>query len=147
MKGQVISDFEGGANKDFIFQAYPNKKGMLQGSIRLPKDDYLNENIVKVITNYKITNNLSIKALNFSRIIKEENKLNIYHHFGIYSYKLLALKQFVNLKKSENEIKKKLEQLRAIENSVDIDVVLANNFSIGIDTKKDLDEYIKILNK
>ncbi len=111
------------------------------------KDDYLNENIVKVITNYKITNNLAIKALNFSRIIKDENKLNIYHHFGIYSYKLLALKQFVNLKKSENEIKKKLEQLRAIDNSVDIDVVLANNFSIGIDTKKDLDEYLKILNK
>ena len=43
--GQVISDFEGGANKDFIFQAYPNKKGMLQGSVRLPKDDYLNDNI------------------------------------------------------------------------------------------------------
>ena len=43
--------------------------------------------------------------------------------------------------------KKKLEQLRAIDNSLDIDVVLANNFSSGIDTKKDLDEYIKILNK
>ena len=43
--GQVISDFEQNSNKDFIFQAYPNKKGMLTGSIQLPKDDYLNDNI------------------------------------------------------------------------------------------------------
>ena len=43
--GQVISDFEGKTNKDFIFQAYPNKKGMLIGSVRLPKDDYINDNI------------------------------------------------------------------------------------------------------
>ena len=43
--GQVISDFEGNTNKDFIFQAYPNTRGMLKGSIRLPEDDYLNDNI------------------------------------------------------------------------------------------------------
>ncbi len=43
--GQVISDFEATTNKDFIFQAYPNKKGMLIGSVRLPKDDYLDDNI------------------------------------------------------------------------------------------------------
>ena len=43
--GQVISDFGGNTNKDFIFQAYPNKKGMLTGSIQLPKDDYLNDNV------------------------------------------------------------------------------------------------------
>ena len=43
--GQVISDFEAKTNKDFIFQAYPNKRGMLRGSVRLPKDDYSNDNI------------------------------------------------------------------------------------------------------
>ncbi len=43
--GQVISDFEQNSNKDFIFQAYPNKKGILTGSVQLPKDDYLNDNI------------------------------------------------------------------------------------------------------
>ncbi len=43
--GQVISDFKQNTNKDFIFQAYPNKKGMLIGSIELPKDDYINDNI------------------------------------------------------------------------------------------------------
>ena len=43
--GQVISEFEKGSNKEFIFQAYPEKKGVLTGSIRLPNDDYLNDNI------------------------------------------------------------------------------------------------------
>ena len=37
--------------------------------------------------------------------------------------------------------------MRAIDNNMKINVLLANNFSKGIDTKKDLDEYIKILNK
>ena len=43
--GQVISNFEKKSNKDFFFQAYPSKKGILKGSVRLPKDDYLNDNI------------------------------------------------------------------------------------------------------
>ncbi len=43
--GQVISEFEKGTNKEFIFQAYPEKKGVLVGSIKLPKDDYINDNI------------------------------------------------------------------------------------------------------
>jgi len=41
----VISEFEKGSNKEFIFQAYPEKKGVLKGSINLPNDDYLNDNI------------------------------------------------------------------------------------------------------
>ena len=48
--GQVISDFESRTNKDFIFQAYPNKKGMLRGSVRLPGDDYLDDNIWHLCT-------------------------------------------------------------------------------------------------
>ena len=42
--GQVISEFEIASNKEFIFQAYPEKKGVLVGSINLPKDDYINDN-------------------------------------------------------------------------------------------------------
>ena len=43
--GQVISEFNKGSNKEFIFQAYPDKKGVLTGSIKLPNDDYLMDNI------------------------------------------------------------------------------------------------------
>ena len=43
--GQVISEFDQGTNKEFIFQAYPEKKGVLEGSIKLPNDDYLMDNV------------------------------------------------------------------------------------------------------
>ena len=111
------------------------------------KEDCDNENIVKVITKNKISNNSATEALNFQRIIKENRALNIYHHFGIYLYKYSALKKFVNFEKTENETKEKLEQLRAIDNNMKINVILANYFSSGIDTKKDLEDYIKSLKK
>ena len=85
--------------------------------------------------------------MNFHRVIKGNRYDNIYQHFGIYLYKYSILKKFVNLKKSKNEIKERLEQLRAIDNNMKIDVILANYFSSGIDTKKDLEEYLKLLNK
>ena len=111
------------------------------------KEDYENENIVKVITKNKISDKITSEALNFHRVIKEDDYNNIYQHFGIYLYKYSALKKFVNFEKSKKEIKERLEQLRALDNNMKIDVILANYFSSGIDTKKDLDEYIKLLNK
>ena len=111
------------------------------------KEDYNNENIVKVITKNNLSDNSISEALNFHRVIKRDRYNNIYQHFGIYQYKYSALKKFVNLNKSKNEIKERLEQLRAIDNNMKIDVILANYFSSGIDTKKDLEEYIKLLNK
>ena len=111
------------------------------------EEDYKNENIVKVLTNDKISNVAPQKALNFCRKIDIKKNDNIYHHFGVYSYRLNALKQFVNLQKSKNEITQKLEQLRVLDNNLKINVVLANHYSIGIDTKKDLDECTKLLNK
>ena len=93
--------------------------------------DYDNENIVKVITKNKISDNSISEALNFHRVIKEDKYENIYQHFGIYLYKYSALKKFVNFKKSKNEIKERLEQLRAIDNNMKIDVLLANYFSSG----------------
>ncbi len=111
------------------------------------KEDYDNKNIVKVITKNKISDNSATEALNFQRVIKENRSSNIYHHFGIYLYKYSALKKFVNFKKSENETKEKLEQLRAIDNNMKINVILAKYFSSGIDTKKDLEDYIKSFKK
>ena len=105
----------------------------------------IDENIVKVITKNKISNNSISEALNFHRVIKEDRYDNIYHHFGIYLYKYSALKKFVNFKKSKNEIKERLEQLRAIDNNMKIDVILANYFSSGIDTKKDYRRIHKII--
>ena len=111
------------------------------------KEDFMDENIVKVVTKNKISNKTTQEALNFYRFIKNINVSNIYHHFGIYLFRFSALENFVALKKSQNELNYRMEQLRAIDNNMKIEVILANYFSSGIDTKKDLDEYIKILNK
>tara|TARA_Y100000816_G_scaffold280950_1_gene254938 strand:- start:367 stop:900 length:534 start_codon:yes stop_codon:yes gene_type:complete len=111
------------------------------------KEDYNNENIVKVITKNKISDKSAAEAINFHRLIKEDSSSNIYQHFGIYLYKYSALKKFVNFEKSVNETKERLEQLRAIDNNMKINVILAKYFSSGIDTKKDLEDYIKSLKK
>jgi len=96
-----------------------------------------NENIVKVITEKKLENNNFVKALNFLRKdLKKENS-NIYHHIGIYCYKVSVLEKFINLNQTKNEIKNHLEQLRALDNNIKINVALAETSPIGVDTKED----------
>ena len=97
---------------------------------------YSNENVVKVITEKVLENKNFPKALIFKRKINEINN-NIYHHLGIYCYSVEALEKFVNLKQSENEIKNRLEQLRALDNQQTINVALANSSPIGVDTEED----------
>ena len=103
-------------------------------------------NIVKVTTDKKISNENMSKANSFSRKILFNNNENIYHHIGIYMYKVSILEKFVNLKQSKNEIDQKLEQLRAIDNNIEINVILANSSPIGVDTEEDFLEIKKIMN-
>ena len=95
-----------------------------------------NENIVKVITDIKITDKNFPIGLDFKRKVKNLN-LNTYHHLGIYAYKPRILKKLVNFHQTNNEIKNKLEQLRAIDNKIKINVGLAKFTSISVDTMED----------
>ena len=110
------------------------------------KNQYIDKNIVKVLTENKISNSSTSKAITFSREIKSYTK-NIYHHYGVYLYKPSILEKFIKLNQSKNEKHEKLEQLRALDNKININVLLANHFSVGIDTEQDLDNYMKIMNK
>ena len=103
-----------------------------------------NKNIVKVITNQKISYINASKAKLFTRNIKKKNN-KTYQHIGIYHYSVSALKKFCELKRTKNEIKNKLEQLRALDNNIPINVILAKKQVIGIDTKEDYKELKKIL--
>ena len=94
-----------------------------------------NENIVKVITKIRLEDNNFPRALSFTR--KSQKVDNIYHHIGIYCYSKDTLKKFAQLKQSKNEIKNRLEQLRAIDNDIEINVSLAKSSPIGIDTKEE----------
>ena len=99
------------------------------------KLDLPNENIVKVITENNLEDDPFSKAKIFLR--KSEDALNIYHHIGIYCYSSEILKNFVTLAQSKNEIESKLEQLRALDNNIKINVALADKAPIGVDTEED----------
>ena len=94
-------------------------------------------NVVKVITEKKLEENNFSRALNFTRKNLSVDKKNIYHHIGIYSYKVSVLKKFVNLDQTNNEKENKLEQLRALDNKLKINVALAKSSPIGVDTEED----------
>ena len=95
-----------------------------------------NENIVKVNTKEHLDESNFPEAINFTRKSLEQDK-NIYHQLGIYCYKIETLKDFVSYNQSSNEIKNKLEQLRALDNDIRINVALAKSSPIGVDTKED----------
>ncbi len=99
------------------------------------KSDLTNENIVKVITQNNLEDDPFSQAKKFLR--KSEDALNIYHHIGIYCYSSEILKNFVELAQSKNEIENRLEQLRALDNNIKINVALASEAPIGVDTEED----------
>jgi len=114
---------------------------------KINNKNILNKNsVVKVITDEKISKRNMSRANSFSREVSFSDSKNIYHHIGIYMYKVSILEKFVNLKQSKNEIAQRLEQLRAIDNKIEINVILANSSPIGVDTEEDFLELKKIMN-
>ena len=111
-----------------------SKIGTLASNIK-NKNDLENENIVKVITKENLKVDKFSEAKTFVR--NSSNLNNIYHHIGIYCYRTETLEQFVKLSQSKNEIKNRLEQLRALDNNININVAHANSSPIGVDTEED----------
>jgi 3-deoxy-manno-octulosonate cytidylyltransferase (CMP-KDO synthetase) len=63
-----------------------------------------------------------------------------YHHIGLYAYRRATLEKFVKLPQSENEKREKLEQLRALDNGMRIDIAIIDAVPLGVDTADDLDK-------
>ena len=120
-----------------------SKLGTLASKI-LDKQIYDKQSVVKVETNESLNNLNFPEATNFTRKISVQ-KNNIYHHLGIYCYQKDTLKNFVSSKQSPGEIKNRLEQLRALDNSIKINVALSKASPIGIDTKEDYVAIKKIM--
>ena len=121
-----------------------SKIGTLAARIRDEKM-YENNHVVKVKIRESFDRNPFPLAENFMRNYQKKEKNNIYHHIGIYSYELQTLKDFVSFKQSKNELKNKLEQLRALDNGIDINVGLASKSPIGVDTQEDFLAIKKIM--
>ena len=105
---------------------------------------YENQSVVKVKTKEELSHKNFPEAIFFKRKTLKKD-LNIYHHVGIYCYEIRTLEDFVSYKQSVDEAKYKLEQLRALENKIKINVALAKSHSIGIDTKEDFVAIKKIM--
>lgn len=68
-----------------------------------------------------------------------------YHHIGLYAYRRTALERFVKLPPSANEQREKLEQLRALDAGMRIDVMVVKSVPLGVDTPEDLEKTRKLL--
>ena len=94
-------------------------------------------NVVKVVGSPLSANRL--RALYFTRATAPYGEGPLYHHIGLYAYRRAALERFVALPPSTLEQREKLEQLRALEAGMRIDVGLVAAVPLGVDTPHDLE--------
>jgi 3-deoxy-manno-octulosonate cytidylyltransferase (CMP-KDO synthetase) len=93
-------------------------------------------NVVKVVGSPVAPNRL--RALYFTRATAPAGEGPLYHHIGLYAYRRTALERFVSLPPSLLEQRERLEQLRALEAGMRIDVMIVDGAPLGVDTPEDL---------
>jgi 3-deoxy-manno-octulosonate cytidylyltransferase (CMP-KDO synthetase) len=88
-----------------------------------------------------------MRALYFTRATAPHGDGPRYHHIGLYAYRRAALERFVSLPPSPLEQQEKLEQLRALEAGMRIDITIVDTVPRGVDTPADLETARRILSK
>jgi 3-deoxy-manno-octulosonate cytidylyltransferase (CMP-KDO synthetase) len=78
------------------------------------------------------------RALYFTRVTAPGGAGPLYHHIGLYAYRRAALERFVKMPPGVLEQRERLEQLRALEAGMRIDVALVDTVPLGVDTEADL---------
>ena len=115
-------------------------------SVLKSKDEINDPNVVKVEVDEDLNDKSFIYAKDFFRIKKDLKNEKIYHHIGIYAFTNVALTKYVKLSRSKLEIERNLEQMRAIENNINILVGLSDTSPLSVDTKEDLKKVIEEMN-
>ena len=110
--------------------------GTLTALIRR-EEERTDPNVVKVVGT-QIAPDL-MRALYFTRAMAPHGEGPLFHHIGLYAYRRAALTRFVGLPPSPLEQREKLEQLRALEAGMRIDVAIVDTVPLGVDTQHDLD--------
>jgi 3-deoxy-manno-octulosonate cytidylyltransferase (CMP-KDO synthetase) len=96
-----------------------------------------NPNVVKVVGSPLGPRRL--RALYFTRATAPAGDGPLFHHIGLYAYRRAALERFVHLPPSALEQRERLEQLRALEAGMRIDVAIVDSVPLGVDTPDDLE--------
>ena len=109
------------------------------------EEESLNPNVVKAVGSPIGPKRL--RALYFTRATAPWGDGPRYHHIGLYAYRRAALERFVSLAPSTLERQEKLEQLRALEAGMRIDVMIVDTVPRGVDTPADLETARRILAK
>jgi 3-deoxy-manno-octulosonate cytidylyltransferase (CMP-KDO synthetase) len=102
-----------------------------------------NPNVVKVVG--APLGDRRLRALYFTRATAPWGEGPLYHHSGIYAYRRAALERFVAMPPSVLELRERLEQLRALEAGMRIDVTLIDEVPFGVDTPADLERARQVL--
>jgi 3-deoxy-manno-octulosonate cytidylyltransferase (CMP-KDO synthetase) len=98
----------------------------------------VNPHVVKVVGTPVAPGRL--RALYFTRATAPAGEGPLYHHIGLYAFRRAALERFVKLPPSLLERREKLEQLRALEAGMRIDVEIVEAVPLGVDTPEDLEK-------
>jgi 3-deoxy-manno-octulosonate cytidylyltransferase (CMP-KDO synthetase) len=106
-------------------------------------EERTNPNVVKVVGTP--AGPARLRALYFTRATAPTGEGPLYHHIGLYAYRRAALERFVTLPPSTLEQREKLEQLRALEAGMRIDVALVDTVPLGVDTLEDLETARRML--
>jgi 3-deoxy-manno-octulosonate cytidylyltransferase (CMP-KDO synthetase) len=101
-------------------------------------EEHTNPNVVKAIWAQQAGASHG-RALYFTRATAPHGEGERWHHIGVYAYRRRALAQFVALPPSPLELREKLEQLRALEAGMHMEVVVAEAVPLGVDTPEDLE--------
>jgi 3-deoxy-manno-octulosonate cytidylyltransferase (CMP-KDO synthetase) len=109
------------------------------------EEESLNPNVVKAVGTRIAGRRL--RALYFTRATAPHGEGPRYHHIGLYAYRRAALERFVKLPASPLELQERLEQLRALEAGMRIDITIVDTVPRGVDTPADLETARKILSK
>ena len=107
------------------------------------EDEKTDANVVKVVGSEVAPRRL--RALYFTRATAPSGDGPLYHHIGLYAYRRRALARFVGLPPSPLERRERLEQLRAVEAGLRIDVTIVDDVPLGVDTPHDLARAREIL--
>jgi 3-deoxy-manno-octulosonate cytidylyltransferase (CMP-KDO synthetase) len=110
----------------------------LAAEIRV-EEERTNPNVVKAVIAFR-EGGRSGRALYFTRATAPAGEGPHYHHIGLYAYTRAALASFVALPPSPLEKREKLEQLRALEAGMSVEVALVDTVPLGVDTPADLEK-------
>jgi 3-deoxy-manno-octulosonate cytidylyltransferase (CMP-KDO synthetase) len=115
--------------------------GTLGAAITSEKE-WRDPNVVKAITQGGGNRR---RAIDFQRILPGPFSGEGIHHIGLYAYQRSALEKFVHLSPSRNEKERRLEQMRALDHGMQIDIALVDEVPLGVDTEHDLERARDIL--